>query len=274
MSGEFFRRKDKSIEIDKLREKVIHAHKFCSGTGFVSSKIKDKTTGFLKEIVRPCKCTEKFELKSKFIISNIPYQALINQQIYEKSVRDELAGKKINLRKEIIRPCIESMATLCQNPFGLTLLGKNGTGKTFIGQKLLYYAIIHGFTAHYIEFSHLLNLIRKNFNKENLDGLINEILSVDFLLIDEVGNESKRSDFAISELKSLYKGRILRDTPTFLISNFSYLDFKKVYGVSIDNLVSSYSKILDFIDAPDIRKIRTSVQTEAFFSQLKKRKKK
>jgi len=270
MRGEIFRRREKINEIDEARKKIIGKHKICHGTGFIKSKIKDKQVGYIKEIVHPCKCTDKFELISKFILSEIPYQILMNQQIYEKTVIDEFSKKKIHLRKEIIRPCIQQIIKLSKNPFGLTFLGKNGTGKTFIGQKLLYYAIIKGFTAHYIEFPHLLRLLRGNFDK-NIDGVIKEISEVDFLMIDEVGSESKRSEFAIGELKSLYKKRILKNHLTILVSNYSYTQFKKTYGISIENLIESYSKVFNFKETPNVRKLKTSAQTEAFFVNLQKK---
>lgn len=269
MQGEKARRKAYEVEIEKARERIIHKHKKCKGTGFLKKVSKNKN-GFANTAVTECKCRRKFSLVSRFILSNLPSRIVANQQIYPKLVIDSITEDALELRNTIVDPIIKNLNQFAHHPYGLLLLGKNGTGKTFVGLKIIYYSIAEKLTAHYIEFQDLLKLIRRGFSNDfDSDRLLEEIISVDVLLIDEVGSESKRSEHAISELKSVYKKRVNSFKPTILISNYSYKNFQKVYGKSIDNLLVSYSRILDFSQATDVRRGKCSSEMDAFFRKIK-----
>jgi len=270
--GEKMRRKTKEEVINKIRKDIIGKHKLCKGEGFKKKIIKDEETGFAKSVMEPCSCVAKFEFISKLILSNIPYEKLKNQKIYEKMVIDELTEKSFDLRKEFITPYINNLKKVLKQPYGFFFTGKNGTGKTFVSWKILYYAILKEFTAHNIELSSYLKLLRTTKTKED-EFLIKEISDVDILMLDEVGNESVKSDFVIGEFKTLIKQRIDNNKPTILISNFSFKDFCKVYGVSIRNVVESHMKILSFNDVPDIRATKEKFEMDCFYYELGKKKK-
>lgn len=267
------RRKDFSLEIEQAREFIIFKHRLCKGTGFIEHVEKRSGgLGLARKSVTECKCRKKFETISKFIFSNIPYRVLINQQIYGKLVFDCISGESIELRNRIIKPYIKNLKLAIKSPYGFLFLGKNGTGKTFVGLKLLYYSIISGFTSHNLEFSEFLKISRKIFdNDREAEALLKEISSVDLLMIDEIGGESKRSEFSISELKSLFKRRVSVGKPTIMISNYSYDDFRKVYGKSVTSMVQSHCKIFDFREASDVRVAKCSSELDAFFRKIRKR---
>ena len=272
MVGEEQRKIVYEEEINSARKKIIESHKVCKGTGFVEKVIKGEKPKFARRVVKQCKCRKKFNLVSRFVLSNIPYEILINQQIYGKLVTDKISKEKIELRKEVINPYIKHIKEVTSNPFGFLLLGKNGTGKTFVGLKILYYAIISGFTAHNIELADFLRIARKMFDRDSeVERLVNEISNVDMLMIDEIGNESRRSSYVISEFKALYKKRVSSGKPTILVSNYSYEEFKKVYGISINNMVQSHCRIFDFSDAADVRKTKCGNEMELFFKKIKRK---
>ena len=261
------RKRERAVdEIDKARSRIIGTHKLCKGRGIIEKKRIDPKTGFVKSNARFCKCKDKFTLYSRFLLSNIHYESIRNQKIYNKKVINEVTLETFNLR-ELIIPYVKQIKRAVRSPYGFLFLGKPGTGKTFVGSKILYYAIANGLTAHSIEFSDFLKLLRKNF-EEDLDSLIREISNVDILMIDEFGNESKRSDFAIGEFKSLYKRRVENNKPTIMISNYNYLEFKKAYGKSIESVVESHSKILNFDKVPDMRKIKGTIEMDTFFEKM------
>lgn len=266
MTGEKIRRDRAIDEIDKARSRIIGTHKLCKGRGIIEKKRINPKTGFVRSDARFCKCKDRFNLYSRFLLSNIHYESIRNQKIYNKKVINEVTLETFNLR-ELIIPYVKQIKRAVRSPYGFLFLGKPGTGKTFVGSKILYYAIANGLTAHSIEFSDFLKLLRKNF-EEDLDSLIREISNVDILMIDEFGNESKRSDFAIGEFKSLYKRRVENSKPTIMISNYNYLEFKKAYGKSIESVVESHSKILNFDKVPDMRKIKGTIEMDTFFEKI------
>ena len=259
-------------ELNNLREKIILNHKKCGGTGFTEKLVKDESPIIKRKIVVPCSCRKKYEKLSKFMISNVPYDILVNQHIYGKLVTDSISSEVIELRKEIVYPYIKKIKEVANNPYGLVFLGKNGTGKTFVGLKILYYAIINELEVFNIDMSGLLELSRKSFDRNSSAGnLLDEISSVDFLMIDEVGNESKRSSYSVSEFKNLLKKRVTLRKPTILVSNFLYKDFKKEYGKSIDSIVAAHFKILDFSKAADVRKTKCRGEMDLFFKKIKRK---
>lgn len=267
MQGENFRRETSISDLDILRLRIVGEHKICGGKGIREKSIID-SNGVPRTVARLCKCNRRFDLISRFVLSDIPYYSLINQKIYKKIVVDELSGKDIDLKKELVYPFIKKIRQVIVNPYGLVFLGKHGTGKTFVGQKILYYVLSNGHTAHYIELSSFLNLLRRNF-EENLDPLIHEISNVDILMIDEIGNESKRSEFSIGEFKSLLKRRVESNKPTILASNYSYGEFKVAYGKSVESIVEAFSKILNFKKVVDVRRVKGRADLESFFKKIK-----
>ena len=259
-------------QLDSIREKIIGRHKKCKGTGFIEVTTRDEVSGVAHRMAKACSCKRKYELVSIFTYSNLPYRSLLNQQIYGRIVIDAVSEEKIEIRKEIVWPYIKNITKAASNPFGFLFLGKNGVGKTFIGLKILYYGVVNGFTVHNIELVDLLKLSRKTFNNDKeAELLLEEIGNVDILMIDEVGNESKRSPYVISELKSLYKKRVTAKKPTILITNYSYPNFRKIYGKSIDNMVRSYSRILDFSLAADVRTTKCNKEMQTFFKEIKRK---
>lgn len=259
-------------QIDSAREDIIKKHKKCGGTGYIEKLAVDESSSFAKKIVEPCKCRKKFEIISKFIISNVPYGLLINQQIYGKLVQDSISGETFELRKGILSPYTKHIRNALANPYGFLFLGKNGTGKTFVGLKILYYAIINGFSAFNLEMTDFLRMSRKVFDNDfATENLLREISSVDILMIDEIGNESKRSPYVVSEFKSLFKKRASFKKPTILISNYSYEGFKKAYGKSVDSMIRSHCRILDFSNSADVRKTKCSSEMDLFFKKIKRK---
>jgi len=260
------RRTLKETEIEALRVSAVKSHKKCKGKGFLVEMKKGSALVPI-EVAVTCSCLKRFDLRARFILSEIPYRVIHNQQIYSRTVIDETTGESYSIRKTVVSPYIKAIRRVIRTPYGLVLLGKNGTGKTFISWKICYYAILNGFTAHYLELPAYLSLLRRGFD-EKLDRLISEISSVDLLVIDEIGNESKRSDFTISEFKALLKKRVTLERPTILISNYGWTQFKEEYGISIYSVVEANNKILNFAKAPDVRKARGSAEKENFFKKL------
>lgn len=266
-----------SREIEKARQIIIRKHLPCKGTGFIDASSKVQIPSILSESgpeiivnrLKVCPCVKSFEFAKRFILSNIPYKNLVNQQIYKKEVIDVITKSSIELRDEIIKPILSNMSKVKNNPYGLTFLGPNGTGKTFIGLKILYKAIALGYTAHYIEMSSLLKMFRKAYSDSMIDDVCEEILQVDFLMIDELGNESKQSDFSVGEFKSLYKKRVSEKKPTILVSNFSTIEFVEAYGTSVESIVFSFSKVFSFEKTPNVRKLRNNLEKDSFFRKLK-----
>lgn len=269
MLGEKLRAEEKKDEIEKAREDIIFKHKACKGKGMIVKAV-ESSFSVPDIIAEKCKCRKKFEFMSRLILSNISYWNLKNQEIFGRTVVDVDSGENICLRNDIAIPFINNIKKVINHPYGLLFLGKNGTGKTFVGQKILYYAIQKKYLAHYIEFTDFLKLLRRNFDHENsLDNLIKEISDVDILMVDEIGNESKRSEFVIGEFKSLFKRRILRNKPTILVTNYSYDEFKTEYGSSITSIVEAYSKKISFKKAKDMRQ-QDKVKMNNFLRNLDK----
>ena len=89
------------------------------------------------------------------------------------------------------------------------------------------------------------------------------------MLLDEIGNESKQSNHAVSEFKALYKARVNMGKPTILISNYGFEEFQKKYGKSIATMVKSHARVLDFTGSGNVRESKCKDEMDQFFKNLK-----
>ena len=123
MIGENIRRERAVDEIDIARLKIIGGHKLCKGRGIIERKKIDPKSGFVRSNAMFCKCRSRFDLFSRFILSNVIYTNIRNQKIYNKKVVDEITLKNFNLR-DLIIPYVKQIKKATRSPYGFLFLGK------------------------------------------------------------------------------------------------------------------------------------------------------
>lgn len=227
--------------------------------------------------------TNEFTQKARFWQANVTYHDLdvvMNQDILERRVREfdlveeKIVPKPMNGYEDLFSGYIENIdGVVYERGLSFVFYGHNEGGKTITAVHLLCSAIQVGLSGYYISFKDLLNLYNNaEFAREEREmRLWRYIKDCDFLVIDEVGKESKVSENVLGVFEQITKHRTVEVKPTILVTNIKFPHreeggkkkdgFMGRYGYSIYNsLVTSY-RVIEF--SPD-GKFRKRTRREWF----------
>ena len=131
---------------------------------------------------------------------------------------------------EKIEKYTNKLAMAHKKGIGLFLFGNNGLGKSLSAAVVLKEALRQGYTARWSMLSELLSLSSDGvYDKEAREEFRNEILEVDFLVIDDLGKTfiSQKSNFTSVHIDFLFRTRSNHCLPIIATAN---LPREKVVG--------------------------------------------
>lgn len=139
------------------------------------------------------------------------------------------------------------------NAKNLLFIGNTGLGKTFMSNCIANELLKKGKTVLYQTSPVLLETIVDNkFNKyktQNADEFYNNVLTVDLLIIDDLGTECLNS-MKLSELFTILNTRILnlnnKPTKTIISTNLTIEQIFKIYEERIGSRIAGYYDIYQF----------------------------
>jgi len=260
----------------KLKEETVNICDKCGGEGLVVDKsvvkklkgndediilfLKDSSSGRVE-----CICQKKFNKLLHLVEANIPINLwTVNRQLTEdKRVKDCVNNKTVSL-KETIEKYLKKLNEALDKGIGFVFWGPNGTGKTFFGCKILTKALKKNYSAHYILFPDIIEMLKK-FDYEFIYAVVDEISKVDFLFIDEIGKEYKTSQFTLTNLENIIKDRMSSHKPTIFASNLKIEEIQDQYGPSIMSVMQNNNLILSFQGIPDMRNKKFKPKVIKFF---------
>lgn len=251
----------KNKKIDFLKKEKIDIKIFepnyeciiCKDTGYVQDKDA-------KSIM--CNCLKQKLLDLSYNKSNL---SDIKKENFE-NFKEDLFSDEINIKKyrtkcsprkniiSIKNAClkfIENFDNLEEK--NLLFLGNTGLGKTYMSNCIANEMLKKGKTVLYQTAPVLLETIIDNkFNKyktQNSDEFYKNILTVDLLIIDDLGAESSNS-MTVSELFTVLNTRILnlnnKPTKTIISTNLSIEQIFKMYEERIGSRIAGYYNIYQF----------------------------
>jgi len=177
--------------------------------------------------------------------------------VKRKSIEDFLISNITLNKKEsilgIYHKYVAKLDEAREKGLGFLFTGPNGSGKTFIGCRILIEALSKNHSSHYIFFYDFIEML-KEFDDSFVYAVIDEMADVDFLFIDEIGKEYKTSQFVLTNLEKLLKERRSKNKPTFFATNLDIDGLRDTYGPSFMSLVEGRNLVIKFEEgAPDIR---------------------
>lgn len=140
----------------------------------------------------------------------------------------------------------------------LCFAGSHGVGKTFSVTNIIKTASLKGYTCLYTTLSDIISVF---LSRDDEDKYVarRELLSVDFLVIDEVDPRFMPSDNA-SDLfgrtfETIFRTRSQNKLPTFLCTNSPNVvnSFNGSLKVSLESIMNGYVKNI-FVVGDDFRK--------------------
>ena len=215
--------------------------KICSDTGYVFENGKSSMCNCLKQ--------EIYNLEyNKKNINNIDNQTFnnFNINLFSDKVDEKKYNTNISPRENIID--IKNAAEEFINNFdnqetkNLIFTGGTGLGKTFLSNCIVNELLKQGKTVMYQTAPVMLeNLISDLFAKpENQTGISNNLLTVDLLVIDDLGTETMNS-MKFTELYKIINTRLLNQNGKTLKTIISTnLDLKGLFNTYDERLVSRF----------------------------------
>ena len=244
--------KDKKIDIHLFRHN--YECKICNDTGYIQDKNK-------KSLM--CSCLKQKLLNlayNKSNLSDIKNENFDNFNI--KLFSDVADAKKYKIksspRQNIIKikqECLKFIDNFDDlKEKNLFFCGNTGLGKTYMSNAIANEILKKGKTVLYQTAPVLLEtVIDGKFNKyknQNSDDFYKNVLTVDLLIIDDLGTENINS-MTVSELFTILNTRLLnlnnKPTKTIISTNLSIEQIFKIYEERIGSRIAGYYNIFQFV---------------------------
>ena len=243
--------KEKNIDINRF--KPNYECKICNDTGYIQENNKSVI----------CHCLKQRLLNIAYNKSNLSDIKNENFDNFNTSLfSDEVNTKKYkikcsprqnieNIKKECLK-FIENFDNLEEK--NLFFCGNTGLGKTYMSNAIANEILKKGKTVLYQTAPVLLeNVIESKFTKyknQNADEFYKNVLTVDLLIIDDLGTENINS-MTVSELFTILNTRILnlnnKPTKTIISTNLSIEQIFKIYEERIGSRIAGYYNIFQFV---------------------------
>lgn len=230
-----------------------------------------KDTGFTGELVRErCNCLVQQLIERTYRLSDITGLEKENFDTFDADVFPDVPLREGSMtQREYMRQLktvlAEYQSVYPDNPKrNLLFTGKTGLGKTFLLNCLAKSILDRGHTVlkvtSYNLFEHLFRNAMENSREAHI--LKDRIFSVDTLIIDDLGTETKRNNFTAEELFNILNERYLQHQHTFLSTNLTLADLKECYSDRVTSrLFDTQSTMIIRFSGQDIRLKHKNVST-------------
>lgn len=212
-----------------------------------------------------CYCASAFQFVLEMLKSNMPLQHLdiLNSKPMHRRVVEIEGEKKVrefeDFNKEFATEFFKKRMFMMNHSCSNLFTGNNESGKTYIALWMMAMFIKSNVSGHYIRFKNYLNLLNSSYNDKDDKRLLKQIREVKFLVLDELGKEHGKAEYATCELEELIKHRQDNLSCTTIITNMDFKDFVGVYGNHVASAINKNYKVLVFHPDAQLRK-KTRVQ--------------
>lgn len=191
----------------------------CKGLSYCKNAVKGHvyfptvTKDFIEFSYKSCKYFKE-KKKNNTIFFETPkmlMNASLRELITEKERANILKYIKDFLKKKVNGETVK----------GLYLSGSFGSGKSYILSALLNELSLKGYKCVNINYPLLLNKLKASFSDYNYNDVMEEIMTCDVLLIDDIGAENNSPWSRDEVLGTILQYRMDSDLTTFFTSNFT-----------------------------------------------------
>lgn len=231
---------------------------------FICSKCKD--TGYV--LNEKCSCFRQRLINRYYQQSNLKEvlkrENFDNFQInyYSNTIDKEQGLSPRKNMEEIVNYCIGFYKEFDELNESLLFSGSSGLGKTFLSNCIAKELLDKGKVVIYQTSSNLIDIIRNlRFDESSDKNQIDEILSCDLLVIDDLGTEPNTS-YSHSELFNIINARILKNKKMIMSTNLTIMDLHNYYPERITSRIYGHFKIFEFF-GEDIRIKKTLKKPKA-----------
>lgn len=234
----------------------------CKGAYMCKNAVKchvyfpNVTKDFIEFSYKPCKYYVNNTKKNNTTFFDTPKmlrEASLSELITEKERNSILKYIKDFLKKKMNNEPVK----------GLYLSGSFGSGKSYILSALLNELSLKGFKCVNVNYPLLLNNLKASFNDYNYNDVMNEIMTCDVLLLDDIGAENNSTWARDEVLGTILQYRMDNVLTTFFTSNFTIEE--------LENVLSETSKGTDLIKARRIiERVKFLTEEQTLISKNKR----
>lgn len=234
----------------------------CKGAYMCKNAVKchvyfpNVTKDFIEFSYKPCKYYVNNNKKNNTTFFDTPKmlrEASLSELITEKERSSILKYIKDFLKKKMNNEPVK----------GLYLSGSFGSGKSYILSALLNELSLKGFKCVNVNYPLLLNSLKASFNDYNYNDVMDEIMTCDVLLIDDIGAENNSTWARDEVLGTILQYRMDNVLTTFFTSNFTIEE--------LENVLSETSKGTDLIKARRIiERVKFLTEEQTLISKNKR----
>ncbi len=195
---------------DQMRRQVVGNCVVCDGTGVIAA-------GY-------CVCAQSV---ARDVAA---FEACVPKDFWHSTPDD--VKHNVEIFRDVVQSYCGKLRMAARHGYGLILTGDNGVGKTMFLSHILMRAINAGFTAYYTSMPELDHHVKRGFNDREAAKRLDQMLTVDFLAIDELGKERFKGgdNFMRLQLERILKQRFDNSAPVLIATNMSVKDFEEEYG--------------------------------------------
>jgi DNA replication protein DnaC len=229
--------KKKSLELQAQRAELLVINGFAMDyLDDVYSCKKCKDNGYIGSVM--CECFKKELKKEAYHRSNLG--AMLTEQTFKGFDYSYYSEEKNTKYGVSPRENIEKTFNFCKkyadkfspDSNNLLFVGKTGLGKTYLSTAIAKTVIDKGYGVIYDTAQNILSkLERVRFGRENDEGITNQYMDCDLLIIDDLGAEFKTS-FTEAAIFNLINTRLISKKP-MIISTNNYEDLNELYSERI-----------------------------------------
>ena len=191
----------------------------CKGLSYCKNAVKGHvyfptvTKDFIEFSYKSCKYFKE-KKKNNTIFFETP-KMLMNASLSELITEKERANI-LKYIKDFLKQKVNG-----ETDKGLYLSGSFGSGKSYILSALLNELSLKGYKCVNINYPLLLNKLKASFSDYNYNDVMEEIMTCDVLLIDDIGAENNSPWSRDEVLGTILQYRMDSDLTTFFTSNFT-----------------------------------------------------
>lgn len=238
--------KEEIIKKEKINLNLSYDCPFCQDTGYIKKENHQTLM---------CSCLKQRLLDLSYNNSNLSNIKNDNFENFNLNLFSDTGKKSVRKNMENIKnDCLKFVENFDNlETKNLLFTGNTGLGKTYMSNCIANELLKKGKTVLYQTAPVLLETIIDNkFNKyknQNADDFYNNILTVDLLIIDDLGAECL-NNMKISELFTILNTRILnlnqKPTKTIISTNLKLEQIFKIYEERIGSRIAGYYDIYQF----------------------------
>lgn len=213
--------------------------KKCKDTGFVNGK--------------ECTCFRQYLIKKAYgraLLNGVSDDETFDNfklDYYSKDIRDKNGLTYYDNMRIVYTSCYKFVENFSKEYSNLLLMGKTGLGKTFLCNSIAKRVLDKGFTVIYLSAGRLFKTLQEeqfsNKDETEFSAFFDDVLSVDLLIIDDMGTEFP-TVLTGSQLFNILNERIINKRSTVISTNMMPEGIKELYS---DRVLSRLTDSFEFL---------------------------